>query len=61
MTDPHAAEGVVIAATTIRVPAPGHLPDTVVALVEAEGGRRLVTLAIDPAELPLPGDIVGLR
>jgi hypothetical protein len=60
MTDSHPAEGVAIAATTIRVPAPGHLPDAVLALVEVEGGRRLVTLSIDPSELPLPGDTVRL-
>ena len=60
MTEHLPAEGVVIAATTIRVPAPGHPPDAALALVEVEGGRRLVTLSVDPSELPLPGDTVRL-
>jgi uncharacterized OB-fold protein len=60
MTDSSPIEGLVIAATTIRIPAPGHRPDAVLALVEVAGSRCLVTLPIDPTQLPLPGDLVRL-
>jgi uncharacterized OB-fold protein len=60
MTDGGPSEGVVIAVTTIRVPAPGHRRDAMVALVEAAGSRRLITLAIDSIQMPRPGDSVRL-
>lgn len=49
------ADAVVLAATTLRVPLPGNPKDAVLALVETDAGRRLVTLAIDPDRRPKPG------
>lgn len=61
MIDPYSTEGLVIAATVIRVPPPGHRPDAVLALVELAGGRRLVTLPVEPSQMPVPGDLVKLK
>jgi hypothetical protein len=52
--------GVVLATTALRVPLPGNPPDQVVALVETDAGRRLVTLAVDPDRRPRPGETVQL-
>lgn len=46
---------VVVATTALRVPLPGNPPDEVIALVETDAGRRLVTLQVDPDLRPKPG------
>jgi uncharacterized OB-fold protein len=51
---------VVLATTALRVPLPGNPPDEVVALVETDAGRRLVTLAVDPDRRPKPGETVQI-
>lgn len=51
---------VVLATTALRVPLPGHPPDQVVALVETDAGRRLVTLAVDPDRRPRPGETIDV-
>ncbi|MBS1676277.1 MAG: hypothetical protein JST08_02715 [Actinobacteria bacterium] len=52
------AGAVVVATTALRVPLPGKPPGEVVALVETDAGRRLVTLAVDPDRRPKPGETV---
>lgn len=51
---------VVVATTALRVPLPGNPPDEVVALVETDAGRRLVTLAVDPDRRPKPGETIDV-
>jgi uncharacterized OB-fold protein len=51
-------KAVVVATTALRVPLPGNPPDEVMALVETDAGRRLVTLAVDPDRRPKPGTTI---
>ena len=60
MSSAASSAATVIAATTIRVPAAGHEPGAVIALVAVDGGRRLVRLARDPESMPAPGDVIAL-
>ena len=53
-------EGVVIAATTIRVPVVGGTPDSVFAVVATGEGRRILVLDVDPDRPPNPGDSVNI-
>jgi hypothetical protein len=55
------AEAVVVAATTIRVPAVGCPADSVFAIVDSDQGHRMVILDVDPEQLPKPGDTVTIE